>query len=102
MKKSISKILLLVVAIALIATQTLSVSAATYVTDGNGFYTPLDHNGDGKIDLLDLVRFKKMIASGSTTPAQDYNGTGTVDAEDMIYNIYSVLGIDESAWTEAF
>lgn len=102
MKKTISKILFLTVAIVLIAVQTLNVWAATYITDGNDFYLAFDCNQDGLSDIRDLVNIKKAIANGKTTAAQDINGSGTVDAEDLIYCRYYLLGIDNSAWTEAF
>ncbi len=102
MKKIISKISFLTVAIVLIAVQALNISATTYITDGSDFYIAFDCNQDGLVDARDLVNIKKSIANNNTTSAQDVNGSGTVDAEDLIYCRYYLLGIDGSAWTEAF
>ena len=102
MKNKFIKVFLLSAMIAVVITQAISISAATYITDGKDFYLAFDYNQDGLIDIRDLVNIKKSIANGDTTPAKDYNCDGIVNAKDLIYAKYYLLGIDNSAWTEAF
>ncbi len=52
-----------------------------------------DLNGDGKVDLLDLVKFKKIIA-GVDTPSYlplDFDGDGDETAKDMIILMNIIL-----------
>lgn len=102
MKKFSLKILLLTAMLALTAICPITTSAAAYITDGKEFYLAFDYNRDGSVDIRDLVNIKKSIANSNTTPAQDINGNGSVDTGDMVYLKKYLLGIDNSAWTEAF
>lgn len=101
-KKFSLKILLLTAVLVLTVMCPISTSAATYITDGKDFYLAFDYNQDGLVDIRDLVNIKKSIANGKTTSAQDINGDGSVDSSDMVYLRKHLLGIDNSAWTEAF
>ncbi|MHC1785779.1 MAG: peptidoglycan DD-metalloendopeptidase family protein [Christensenellales bacterium] len=57
--------------------------------------TPGDANGDGSIDILDLVSIIDYIVSG-TNPTSlanaDANGDGTVDIQDLVWVIDRIVG----------
>lgn len=61
---------------------------AAVVTDGSKFYNLGDANMDGKIDIRDLVRMRKIADSASVSEysivSSDINGDGTVAANDMV------------------
>ena len=99
MKKNI-RLLALVLSVALLISclfaSGLTVSAA-YVTDGNQLYTAGDVNGDGEIDVFDLV--SAAIGKGSVAAA-DLDGNGTVNEYDCARIRAMILGIDNSQWTE--
>ena len=56
---------------------------------------PGDANGDGNIDLLDLVRIKKYLADPDNVRIDnaDYTGDGTVDSLDLAGVRKYLLGI---------
>lgn len=72
-------------------------ASAAYVTDGNKLYTAGDANGDGNVDVTDLVAAN--IGAG-TKAASDLDGDGTVGAYDFALIRAMILGIDNSQWTE--
>ena len=50
-------------------------------------YLPGDANGDGDVDLLDLVRLRKSMAGSQVelnTSCADLNGDGQVDGLDLL------------------
>ena len=59
-------------------------------------YTLGDANGDGDIDIFDLV--KASISADAL--AADLDGDGTVGAYDHALIRAMILGIDNSQWTE--
>ena len=73
-KKVLSTVLLIVMVFAV----SLPCSAAV-VTDGEKFYVLGDANGDGIMDIRDLVRVKRYIADNSVeivNVAADIDGDG--------------------------
>ncbi|MCR5643124.1 MAG: dockerin type I repeat-containing protein [Prevotella sp.] len=53
--------------------------------------TPGDLNGDGEVDVTDVVELIDMVLAGSTDPAGDINGDGEVDVTDVVELIDMVL-----------
>jgi len=55
-----------------------------------------DTNGDGAVDVLDLLRAKIMLTAGDgtleETLAADINENGTLDADDLILLLKEILG----------
>lgn len=78
--------------------QTVSVKGADISADIT-MYLVGDVNGDGELDIRDLVRLKKIV-SGEAKPAEgttaDLNGDGNVDASDLVILRKMLLGITES------
>lgn len=98
MKKTIrllSVILSVTMLISCICFTGLTASAA-YVTDGDKLYLAGDANGDGDIDIFDLVK----ASISADAPAADLDGDGTVGAYDHALIRAMILGIDNSQWTE--
>lgn len=98
MKKTIrllSVILSVTMLISCICFTGLTASAA-YVTDGDKLYLAGDANGDGDIDIFDLVK----ASISADVPAADLDGDGTVGAYDHALIRAMILGIDNSQWTE--
>ena len=55
-----------------------------------------DANTDGKTNILDFIKVKKHLSDKSTTVKTinvDYNGTETVDLEDLISLTKQLLGL---------
>ena len=50
-----------------------------------------DLNGDGEVDVTDVVELIDMVLAGSTDPAGDINGDGEVDVTDVVELIDMVL-----------
>ena len=52
-----------------------------------------DANGDGKTDLVDIIRILKYIATDSVeiSPAADYNADSTVDILDALLILKGIL-----------
>ena len=99
MKKTL-KTLSIVLAFALLLSLTVSTgltASAAYVTDGNKLYAAGDANGDGSVDIFDLVL--ASIGEGNTA-AVDLDGDGSVGAYDCALIRAMILGIDNSQWTE--
>ena len=71
-------------------------ASAAYVTDGDKLYLAGDANGDGDIDIFDLVK----ASISADAPAADLDGDGTVGAYDHALIRAMILGIDNSQWTE--
>ena len=71
-------------------------ASAAYVTDGDKLYLAGDADGDGDIDIFDLV--KASISADAL--AADLDGDGTVGAYDHALIRAMILGIDNSQWTE--
>lgn len=94
--KTLAMVLSLVMLLSCTAIGCLTASAA-YVTDGSNFYAAGDANGDGNVDVTDLVAAN--IGAG-TKAASDLDGDGTVGAYDFALIRAMILGIDNSQWTE--
>ena len=54
-----------------------------------------DANGDGSIDILDIVVIINLIFMGEYSPAADVNGDGIVDMLDIVSSISFILGTIE-------
>lgn len=52
-----------------------------------------DANGDGEIDVRDLVKLKKMIAAGEYSETADCNNDGTLSADDLVVLRKHLLGV---------
>ncbi|MEE0927946.1 MAG: hypothetical protein UIG59_02035 [Acutalibacteraceae bacterium] len=94
--KSFAMVLVLTVLLSCLCVTGITASAA-YVTDGNALYEAGDANGDGIVNICDLVAAN--IGSGSTV-AVDLDGNETVDTYDYALIRAIILGIDNSQWTE--
>ena len=96
-KKVLSTVLLIVMVFAV----SLPCSAAV-VTDGENFYVLGDANGDGTMDIRDLVRVKRYIADNSVeivNVAADIDGDGKVNANDLTCYVKGFLNSDETFTT---
>ncbi len=61
-----------------------------------------DIDGNGSIDIIDLVRYKKVLANQSTfadITTADINGDNERDSTDIIYLVKLLLGIDIKGYT---
>ena len=105
-KKVLSTVLLIVMVFAV----SLPCSAAV-VTDGEKFYVLGDANGDGTMDIRDLVRVKRYIADNSVeivNVAADIDGDGKVNANDLTCYVKGFLNSDEpfttggNYWSEIY
>lgn len=82
-------------------------NAAELVTDGENFYSQGDANGDGVIDVRDLVKMKKYIVGTSndiTFVAADLDCDDQIVARDLTLLKHILLGVmstdDEvAAWS---
>ena len=72
-------------------------ASAAYVTDGDKLYTAGDVNGDGEINVLDLVC--TALGTGSLAAA-DLDGNNEFGSYDCALVRAIILGIDKSQWTE--
>lgn len=96
-KKVLSTVLLIVMVFAV----SLPCSAAV-VTDGEKLYVLGDANGDGTMDIRDLVRVKRYIADNSVeivNVAADIDGDGKVNANDLTCYVKGFLNSDETFTT---
>ena len=62
-------------------------------------YMPGDFNGNGTIDLPDVIRILKLYlgieeTTDETRPIGDINGDGTINLPDVISALRIYLGID--------
>lgn len=59
--------------------------SAAVVTDGTNFYSLGDVNTDNRVDIRDLVRMKKHLATGYKLleAAADIDSNGEIDAADL-------------------
>lgn len=66
-----------------------------YEIEGD-FYIGADANADGRVNIIDLVRIKKHLASGTeiSTLAADLTGEGTVDVNDVTAMRKCLLGVE--------
>lgn len=55
-------------------------NAALALTSGD----PLDFNGDGSVDIADLVGFLNDFFGAQADPALDFNGDGSIDIADVV------------------
>ena len=94
--KSLSMVIAISVLLSCLCFTGLTASAA-YVTDGTAMYEAGDVNGDGVINVHDLV--SAALGKGSLVAA-DLDGDGTVGTYDLTLVRAEILGIDNSQWTE--
>lgn len=95
-KKVLSTVLLIVMVLRLLP------CSAAVVTDGEKFYVLGDANGDGTMDIRDLVRVKRYIADNSVeivNVAADIDGDGKVNANDLTCYVKGFLNSDETFTT---
>lgn len=96
-KKVLSTVLLIVMVFAV----SLPCSAAV-VYRRREFYVLGDANGDGTMDIRDLVRVKRYIADNSVeivNVAADIDGDGKVNANDLTCYVKGFLNSDETFTT---
>jgi hypothetical protein len=71
-----------------VAMQETALTASVYV------FTPGDANGDGDIDVFDLVKVKRIILGlDPSTPGADANQDGEVDVFDLVEVKRIILGL---------
>lgn len=105
MKKKSKRTVAVVMAVLTMFGCAFSCSAAV-VTDGTSFYSLGDVNKDNSIDIKDLVRIKKNLATGYEllTAAADIDGNGKVDASDLtavrkyLIGVNNALEPNDSLW----
>lgn len=105
MKRKLIRTITCITAALTIFGSAFSCSAAV-VTDGKNFYSLGDANTDNSVDIRDLVRIKKNMATGYDLlkAAADINGDGTVNASDLVLvkqyliGANDVLEPDNSLW----
>ncbi len=61
---------------------------------------PGDVNGDGVVDIRDLVRAKKIMAEGSGDTAADLDGNGTFDSRDLTQLRKILMGVVSGGFSE--
>lgn len=74
------------------------ICSAAVVTDGTNFYNLGDANKDNSIDIRDLIRIKKNLATGCDLlkVAADINGNGEIDASDLTAVKKYLIGIEDA------
>lgn len=87
--------------ISMAVTATVCTSAAV-ITDGETYYTAGDANGDGCVDIRDLVNLKKCSAQQKLCPAADFDADGNPSAADLLILRKILLGVDNSLWSEIY
>ena len=90
------RIFALLLSMVLVCSCSLSAMAA-YVTDGTNLYVAGDANGDGYVDICDLVAANN---SDAVIPAADLDGDDAKSGYDLALIRAMILGIDNSQWTE--
>lgn len=101
--KKLFKLVVISMAILVGTLSTFLAASAAVITDGTAYYTAGDANGDGLVDIRDLVRLKKCILSRKLSPATDFSADRAVpDAEDLAILKKILLGVDNSLWSENF
>lgn len=90
------------VALAILCLLMSGISAfALSVPTGNGFVTAVDADGNGKIDICDLVAIQNCDGKpAADMPAGDLDGDGTIGAYDYALVRATILGIDKSEWID--
>jgi len=76
---------------------TVNAAAVSYIIDGDNACIAGDADGNGKVDVLDLV---KAAFSEDYLKVADFNANGEVDAADLSLIRSEIIGVDESQWTE--
>jgi len=76
--------------------------SAAIITDGTKYYTAGDANNDGKLDIRDLIRLKKIAARSETAPSADFDMSGTITADDFVVIKHMLLGIDNEIWSDVY
>ncbi len=104
MKSKICKLFtLLLCVVTLLTAGALNCSAAV-LTDGTDYYIAGDANGDSEFDIRDLVCLKKLSlgAETATSPAADFDGSSTVNADDLTIARKMLLDADNSNWSAIY
>lgn len=80
-----------------ISYNSLTCEDTLYEIEGD-FYLMADVNSDNTVDIRDLVRFKKYLASGVeiNLSAAELNGDSSVTGDDMTILRKCLLGVDEA------
>ncbi|MBQ9770009.1 MAG: dockerin type I repeat-containing protein [Clostridia bacterium] len=76
---------------------TVNAAAVSYIIDGDNACIAGDADGNGTVDVLDLV---KAAVFEDYLKIADVNGNGEVDAADLSLIRSEIIGVDESQWTE--
>lgn len=102
MKKQLLRFFVLAL-VSILAFGSLVCSAAV-ITDGTNFYLAGDANGDGKVDILDLINLKKKSADENITlsPATDFDGDSAISSDDLVAVKKILLGADGSMWSAIY
>ncbi len=97
MKNKLSKLMAVVLCVALICCGALTCSAAV-VTDGTAFYELGDANKDKDVDILDFIRVKRYLGgtqSDILVAAGDLDSNGEVTADDLTSLTKYLLGVED-------
>jgi len=71
-------------------TETSVLNATANVIAAFGAALP-ESDGDGTMDILDAIELKKAISDNSKDTKYDVNGDGKIDISDVLYIIYFIL-----------
>lgn len=98
MKNKVSKLMALILCIALILCGVSLTCSAAVVTDGTAFYELGDANKDKDIDIRDLVCVKRYLHENQNqilVAAGDLDGNGDLTADDLTSLRKYLLGVED-------
>lgn len=98
MKNNVSKLMALILCIALLLCGVSLTCSAAVVTDGTAFYELGDANKDNDVDIRDLVCIKRYLHADKNeilVAAGDLDSDGEVTADDLTSIRKYLLGVED-------